>query len=295
MSERTCSVRECTSAPTARGWCPMHYARWRNSGDPGTASRQRRSSGDPGTCAADNCDRPARRNGLCNSCSAKARRSGAGGCTVNDCGSRADARGLCAKHYQQVRNGLLSHPLVAEIIRDQPCSVDGCERPAYSKSFCYMHWQRNPRLGDPGEAQRRKTLYEPGQLCAIKACERPARWGLYCQSHARRFRKYGLTEQDLTGMLARQKSRCAICGSAEPGSSGEWCVDHDYITGQIRGLLCGRCNSGIGLLQDDPDIIRAAARYVARHRQMELFPGNAGRGGNLQPCAAAASPDNGGK
>jgi UDP-N-acetyl-D-mannosaminuronic acid transferase (WecB/TagA/CpsF family) len=48
------------------------------------------------------------------------------------------------------------------------------------------------------------------------------------------------------------------------------------VTGQVRGLLCGKCNSAIGLLGDDPEVIKAAARYVAKHRQMVLFQGKAG-------------------
>lgn len=277
MSDRICSVEGCTKPLVARGWCSMHYSRWRKTGDPGTPAPVRWPLGAPKSkCATDGCTAHARRNGLCSSCSSKTWRDGAAHCTIAGCTNRINARGLCGKHYQQVRDGRLGHPEAAEILREQPCSVDDCDHPAYARGWCNMHWQRNHRLGDPGEAERRRMVYESGQLCAIKACERPPRWGVYCGSHARRFRKYGLTEQDLVGMLTRQKSRCAICGTAEPGSAGEWCVDHDHITGQIRGLLCGRCNSGIGLLQDDPDIIKAAARYVTRHRQMELFPGKAG-------------------
>jgi hypothetical protein len=61
-----------------------------------------------------------------------------------------------------------------------------------------------------------------------------------------------------------------------PNSSGEWCIDHDHVTGQVRGLLCGSCNSGIGLLRDDPGVIKAAARYVAKHRQTEISQRKAG-------------------
>jgi hypothetical protein len=40
------------------------------------------------------------------------------------------------------------------------------------------------------------------------------------------------------------------------------------VTGQVRGLLCNNCNRGIGYLGDDPEIIKAAARYVTKHRQL---------------------------
>jgi hypothetical protein len=93
----------------------------------------------------------------------------------------------------------------------------------------------------------------------------------------RTLRSYGLTEADWDAFIKRQKNRCAVCRTDTPGGRGErWHIDHDHVTNQVRGLLCGKCNSAIGLLQDDPEIIRAAARYVTKHRQMKLLPGKAG-------------------
>lgn len=271
MADRICSVEGCTTPTLARGLCQLHYTRVRSTGDPGPAGRIRRLPGTLGPCATEGCEHHARRNGLCDSCSAKARRAGMGSCTISGCTGRADARGLCGKHYQQVRNGTLSHPLAAEILRETPCIIDGCEQPIYARGLCNMHWSRNWRVGDPGEAQRRKVRWEPGQLCAIDGCKRPPRWGAYCQSHARRFRRFGITETELTALLARQKNRCAVCRSDKPYGSGDWAVDHDHVTGQVRGLLCSKCNLALGLLGDDPKVIAAALRYVNRHRQMQLF------------------------
>jgi len=78
---------------------------------------------------------------------------------------------------------------------------------------------------------------------------------------------YGITQADYDGLLALQYGRCAICGTTKPGTRGTWRVDHDHQTGQVRGLLCDRCNLGIGYMQDDPDILIAAARYVMKGRQ----------------------------
>jgi hypothetical protein len=47
-------------------------------------------------------------------------------------------------------------------------------------------------------------------------------------------------------------------------------VDHDHVSGHVRGLLCSHCNRAIGLLSDDPKVIEAAASYVRKNRQMKL-------------------------
>jgi hypothetical protein len=78
-------------------------------------------------------------------------------------------------------------------------------------------------------------------------------------------RKYGLSADDWHDLLVAQRGACAICGTTTAGGPG-FHVDHCHTTGKIRGLLCGPCNTGIGQLKDDPDVIRAAAAYVERHR-----------------------------
>lgn len=78
---------------------------------------------------------------------------------------------------------------------------------------------------------------------------------------------YGLSPDQVVAMLAAQGNRCAICGSETPKTHhDQWHVDHDHTTGKVRGLLCGPCNTGLGQLQDDPVVIRAALAYVERHR-----------------------------
>jgi hypothetical protein len=58
-----------------------------------------------------------------------------------------------------------------------------------------------------------------------------------------------------------QNSVCAICGSDRWGHKGP-AIDHDHITGSIRGILCSNCNQGLGRFHDDPARLLAAARYL---------------------------------
>jgi hypothetical protein len=80
--------------------------------------------------------------------------------------------------------------------------------------------------------------------------------------------KFGLTTEEYNRTLEQQGGACALCESAPtPGISLH--VDHDHGTGEIRGLLCMRCNNALGLFREDPDLLKRAARYVtadANHR-----------------------------
>jgi hypothetical protein len=74
-------------------------------------------------------------------------------------------------------------------------------------------------------------------------------------------KKYGLSLGEFESLVDQQLGRCAIC-KIDLGSDLH--VDHEHVTGRIRGLLCGKCNKAVGLLNDDPTLIRAAARYLER-------------------------------
>jgi hypothetical protein len=81
-------------------------------------------------------------------------------------------------------------------------------------------------------------------------------------------RKYGIT---LDWFIERYPLGCAVCGRAfrpERGVfSGTACVDHCHTTGAARALLCHACNSGIGKLNDDPELLLKAHAYLIKHQQ----------------------------
>lgn len=79
---------------------------------------------------------------------------------------------------------------------------------------------------------------------------------------------YGMTLEDHADMLESQQGRCAICGflpdpEAEKRADRTLEVDHDHETGEVRGLLCRRCNDALGKFGDDPDLVLTAACYLA--------------------------------
>jgi len=75
---------------------------------------------------------------------------------------------------------------------------------------------------------------------------------------------YGITPEDYARMFKAQRGRCAICRSKDSGqrSKRHLCVDHDHKTGKVRGLLCHRCNRGLGLLNDSLNCLGKATEYL---------------------------------
>jgi hypothetical protein len=75
---------------------------------------------------------------------------------------------------------------------------------------------------------------------------------------------YGLSQADLEALIAAQDNRCAICGGERNGHGTRLHIDHCHGSGKVRGLLCSKCNTGVGLFDNEPARLRAAAKYLER-------------------------------
>ena len=80
--------------------------------------------------------------------------------------------------------------------------------------------------------------------------------------------RFNITYADYEVLYASQGGMCAICGkhieefATTSDLSSVACVDHNHTTGEVRGLLCNHCNTGIGLLQENPVILQSAINYL---------------------------------
>jgi hypothetical protein len=96
--------------------------------------------------------------------------------------------------------------------------------------------------------------------------------------------KYGLRRGGYDRLLQRQHGVCAIC---EQKPRARLCVDHCHSTRQVRGLLCRKCNTGLGQFDDDPRLLRKAAAYLDAWREAagtDTAEGGAQLSFDFRPC-----------
>lgn len=84
---------------------------------------------------------------------------------------------------------------------------------------------------------------------------------------------YNMTLEQYNKMFEAQKGLCAICQKQETtlGPSGKiksLVVDHDHKTGKTRELLCTSCNKGLGMFNDNKDMLELALRYITKHSEV---------------------------
>jgi hypothetical protein len=79
-------------------------------------------------------------------------------------------------------------------------------------------------------------------------------------------------QEDLMGRP--RPTTCELCGQPPNGrgskaKSAHICFDHDHATGRPRGWLCDRCNKVLGMVKDNPELLRILAAYLEKHNALE--------------------------
>ena len=86
------------------------------------------------------------------------------------------------------------------------------------------------------------------------------------RAHSRRMklkRKYGISPAEWQAQYLAQRKACAVCQKSLVGLSPQTVhVDHNHATGELRGILCGSCNVGLGSFRDDESTLMAAINYL---------------------------------
>lgn len=76
-------------------------------------------------------------------------------------------------------------------------------------------------------------------------------------------REYGITSAEKDAIFLSNGKKCPICETTEPNPY--WAVDHCHRTGKVRGVICSRCNSLLGMAKDNIFVLQSAISYLFRH------------------------------
>lgn len=118
-------------------------------------------------------------------------------------------------------------------------------------------YRKQYRLNNQEKIKSYRQKYKPRQKELDRALNR-----------AKRLREHGICEEEFNSMLKQQGGKCAICDKPQDESIKFLSIDHDHRTNKNRGLLCSNCNRGIGLLQDDINILQSAIKYLKRYQNL---------------------------
>jgi hypothetical protein len=121
---------------------------------------------------------------------------------------------------------------------------------------------RKPCVGCGGEKAPGRG-YRWCENCISRGAPEQRKRQYKSQKRRELFWRYGISAEDYEAMLVRQGGVCAMCGM-EYHTGRLLCVDHDHATGKVRGLLCIRCNAGLGYIES-AEWMEAAMRYLAEN------------------------------
>lgn len=152
------------------------------------------------------------------------------------------------------------------------CSVEGCNRKHVAKSYCSLHWQRFKKTGDPGPVnpvrqQLRRDSQGNIQKCIVTCCNKKQHAKRMCNRHNHMHSTFGLS----VGAIERFESR-QVCSIPSCGSTHLLRLDHDHSCcpgvgscGKcVRGWLCHNCNSALGFVRDDENILDELKEYLGK-------------------------------
>lgn len=109
-----------------------------------------------------------------------------------------------------------------------------------------------------------------GLMSFCKGCWKAARVE-YRKKHPERAKAvdlkvhYGISLEDYNEKFALQKGSCAICNRHQSSFKRALSVDHNHLTKELRGLLCGQCNTALGKFQESIEVLQNAIAYLNRY------------------------------
>lgn len=97
-----------------------------------------------------------------------------------------------------------------------------------------------------------------------RSCYNELQRKLPSRQGSKRQYNFGMIAKDFNSLVNKQKGICPICENLL--EYGNQVIDHDHKTQVIRGVLCRRCNTLLGLCRDDPQVLLRGVKYLEKHK-----------------------------
>lgn len=176
-------------------------------------------------------------------------------CKYQNCdGKKHQGHGYCSTHYRQkfVKNQEL-RPIQKRVhLEGQECELEFCDKPAVSKNLCSSHY-----------AQVFVYKLEPREIgkeiCNAPWCDAEYKTGdgrKLCRKCSMRRATYDISIDEYINL----KQSCEVCNGTY-----RMAIDHNHETGKFRGMLCSKCNTGLGMLNDDIELVREMLKYMEKN------------------------------
>lgn len=112
-----------------------------------------------------------------------------------------------------------------------------------------------------GRSYRCKPCATQSSTDWMKAKSKQERQKIYLERDLQR--KFGISTEIYNAVFLAQEGACAICKHPNPNRN-RLAVDHNHVTGEVRGLLCGPCNMLLHRIENDPDWANKAFSYLSK-------------------------------
>lgn len=165
------------------------------------------------------------------------------------------------------------------------CIEPECQSPVHSRHLCNPHYQKHKYRGtlndiSPSTRHCLSNINSESKTGDCSICGPNSKMRLHgkqwkCYYKSRQNTRIELTYGDgkiiprkelnssYDHLMSSQQGVCAVCKKSEVNGKS-LSIDHCHVTGEIRGLLCSKCNTGIGLLGDNVEGLQAALDYLIK-------------------------------
>ncbi len=195
-------------------------------------------------------------------------------CTIDGCSGKHIAKGMCKQHYYRKYSKENRDPINERRFAFRRRYRDEWPKEWEDRASFADDIGQPPSVGyrlrkiDPSKPiSKENVCWAPPLPITVKAADDMAEY----HRQSRRLREYKMLPSEYTTMVEQQGGLCLICGlppsrMAKGKRKHGLVVDHDHVTGAVRGLICQPCNVGLGAFKDSAKNLIAAAGYLARKR-----------------------------